>query len=232
MRKLIISLLFLIPILALQAQNIKGINRRTTGTLTFAERKSVDQGIDQSNANYTLKATLASPTFTGTVTAPILSVTGAASFTGGISLTATVTEYTTIVTVDSTKIEGNDVGDIGHADGAILVAAPGTGYTTEFVSAFLIYERVAADFAGGNNDLAIQVGVNSAQVAMSGAITDANFLTASSDKMIRLGATATEVVYADNGIISLAGTAFTNNSGTAAGMLRVHVTYRVHTTGL
>ena len=71
------------------------------------------------------------------------------------------------------------------------------------------------------------------QVAVSSAITAANLLTASGDKIIREGSIATELVYADNGVISLfAGTAYTNDAGTAAGLLRVHVTYRVHTTGL
>lgn len=168
----------------------------------------------------------------GTYAIPALTVSGTLTATGGIVPTATVTEYTILVTIDSTKIVGSAAGDIGHADGAILVSAPGTGFATEFVSAFIIYERVTADFAAGNDDAVIQVGVNSAQVTMSGTITDSNLLTASADKMLRLGSIATEVVYADNGIISLTGTAYTNDGGTAAGMLRVHVTYRVHTTGL
>jgi len=178
-----------------------------------------------------------------------LTVTGASTVTGdasfeddvtldstltvaGIRQTPTVTEYTTIVTIDSTKIVGTASGDIGHADGAILVASPTAGYTLEFVSAFLIYDHSTADFAGGSNDLVVQVGVNGAQVTMSSAITDATFLTASADVMIRVGAIATEVVYSDNGAISLHSTAYTNNGGTVAGAIRVHLTYCKHTTGL
>jgi len=313
MKKLLISLLCVMFSVAMAAQ-IDGIRRSTTGTLTFAERKSVDQTIDQSNANVTaiaLRATLASPTFTGTVTLPSPFKVGATSvtttgtklnyltgatgttgtattnlvysasptFTGtvilpilnvggaillqnnaqienaidglmtitepivtvmgkltaseGISLTSTVTEYTTIVTIDSTKIAGIAAGDLGHADGAILVASPGTGYTQEFVSAFIIYDHSTADFAGGGNNLVVNVGVTGTQVAVSSAITAATLLTASADAIIHVNAIATEVVYADNGAISLfAGSAYTNNGGTAAGQLRVHLTYRVHTTGL
>lgn len=162
-----------------------------------------------------------------------LGVTGVLSPTGGISITSTVLEMTTIVTIDSTKIVGNASGDLNHADGHVLVAAAGTGYALEFVSAFIIYDHATADFAGGGNDLVVQVGVNGAQVAMSSALTAATLLTASADAMMRVGAIATEVVYSDAGIISLyAGTAYTNNGGTAAGLLRVHITYRVHTTGL
>ena len=168
-----------------------------------------------------LKSTIASPTFTGTAT-----------FGGAITQTPTVLEYTTIATIDSTKIVGTTAGDIGHADGAILVAAPGAGYTLEFVSAVLIYDYATAAFAGGADDAVIQVGVTGAQVASSSAITGASLLEASADKMLRLGCIATELVPADNSIISLYGTALTNDGGTAAGLLRVHVTYRRHTTGL
>jgi len=161
-----------------------------------------------------------------------LGVTGVLTATAGISNISQVVEKTALVTIDSTKIVGTSAGDIGHADGAILVAAPGTGYAHEFVSAFFIYDHATADFAGGGDDIVVQVGVTGTQVAVSGAITDANLLTASGDKMLRLGSTATELAHADNGVISLQGTALTNNGGTAAGVLRVHVTYRVHTTGL
>ena len=167
-----------------------------------------------------------------TITEPIVTVMGKLTASEGISLTSTVTEYTTIVTIDSTKIAGSAAGDIGHADGAILVASPGTGYTLEFVSAFIIYDHSTADFAGGAGDLVVQVGVTGTQVAMSSAIAAANLLTASADKIIRVGAIATETVFADNGAISLKGTAYTNDAGTAAGALRVHITYRKHTTEL
>ena len=162
-----------------------------------------------------------------------LTVTGPLNAESGISFTATVTEYTTIVTIDSTKIVGTAAGDMGHADGAILVASPGSGQTYEFVSALIIYDHATADFAGGGNDAVINVGVTGTQVAVSSALTDASLLTASADKILRLGSTATELVYADNGAISLfAGTPYTNDGGTAAGLLRIHVTYKLHDTGL
>ena len=79
----------------------------------------------------------------------------------------------------------------------------------------------------------INVGVTGTQVAMSSALTAATLLTASADAMIRVGAIATESVYSDNGAISLfAGTAYTNDTGAAKGSLRVHLTYKIHTTGL
>jgi len=145
--------------------------------------------------------------------------------------TSTVVEITTITTLTATEIVGTAAGDVGHADGAILVAAPGAGYTLEFVSAFLIYDFGVAAYTGGADDAVIQVGVTGTQVAVSSAITGASLLEAAADKMLRLGSTATELVHADNGAISLKGTALTD-PGTAVGVLRAHVTYKLHTTGL
>ena len=126
---------------------------------------------------------------------------------------------------------GTDAGDVGHADGAILVAAPGTGFTHEFVSAFFVYDFGVAAYTGGGDDVVVQVGVTGTQVAVTGAVTGANLLEAAADAMLGLGVTATELVYADNGVISLFGTALTQ-PGTAAGVLRCYVTYNVITTGL
>lgn len=199
------------------------------------------------------KSNLASPTFTGTVTIPTLAatsstltdatisddatvgdsltVTGILYPNGGISQTSTVLEITTIVTIDSTKLVGAAAGDLAHVDGAILIAAPSSAYVLEFVSALFIYDYATATFGGGANDVVVQVGAASSQVTVSGAITSANLLTAAGDKIIQLGAIATELVPLVGGAISINGTVLTN-PGTAAGLLRVHVTYRKHTTGL
>ena len=262
MKKLFIILAFLLPAYLMGQTTVDR-------AMSPWARDIVNANFTTSYANIALRATLASPTFTGTVTIPTpftlgaVSVlptgtelnfvdgvtsaiqtqmdlkaplaaptfTGIASFTGGISSTATVIEYTTIATLTATEIVGTDAGDVGHADGAILVAAPGTGYTLEFVSAFLIYDYSTAAYTGGADDAVIQVGVTGTQVAVTGAITGASLLEAAADAILRLGSTATELTYADNGAISLHGTALTQ-PGTAAGELRAHITYRKHTTGL
>jgi len=166
-----------------------------------------------------LLAPKASPTVTGTVTAPI------------ISQTATVSEITTLITLDSTKLAGSTAGRLGHVDGAILVAAPGAGSLLEFVSALLIYDFGTAAYTGGGDDVVIQIGGSGTQVALSGTITGANLLEAAADKVIQLGATATELVPVVNKALSIAGTTLING-GTATGQLRVHLTYRIHILGL
>ena len=56
-------------------------------------------------------------------------------------------------------------------------------------------------------------------------------MEASGDKILQLGAIATELVPGVGGAISIAGTALTD-PGSATGVLRVFVTYNVITTGL
>lgn len=149
---------------------------------------------------------------------------------GGISQgTSNVTEFTVLTTLTAAEIVGTAAGDIGHANGATLVAAPSSDYALEFVSAVLIYDYDTAAYTGGNNDLVIALG--SAGAAVSTAITDANLIGAAGDKVLRISAIATEKNLTVGTGISLRGTAYTN-PGTAAGVLRVYTTYRIYTTGL
>lgn len=131
-------------------------------------------------------------------------------------------------TLTATEIVGTSAGDIGHTSGAILVAAAPTGYCYEFVSATLIYDYDTAAYTGGANDLVIAVGANT----VSGVTSTANLLGASGDKVVHISALAA----AGNPLtvhtpIYLKGTAFTQ-PGTAAGVLRYKVSYRIHATGL
>lgn len=150
---------------------------------------------------------------------------------GGISKgTANVTEFTVLTTLTATEIVGTAAGDIGHASGATLVAAPTSDYTLEFVSAVAIYDYSTAAYTGGANDLVVAIGSGGA--AISGVCSTANLLGAAGDKIVYFVPLATAAVPMSVGTgISLRGTAYTN-PGTAAGVLRVYTTYRVITTGL
>lgn len=148
---------------------------------------------------------------------------------GGISQgTSNVTEFTVLTTLTADQIVGTSAGDIGHSGGAILVAAPSSSYALEFVSAVLVFDYAAAAYTGGNNDAVIRVGT----VAHTAALTDANYIKATGDKVYVVRALNTaELSLPVGSSINLAGTAFTQ-PGTAAGVLRVYTTYRVITTGL
>lgn len=150
---------------------------------------------------------------------------------GGISMgTANANMFTVLTTLTATEIVGTAAGDIGHANGATLVAAPSSDYTLEFVSAVAIYDYATAAYTGGANDLVVAIGSGGA--AISGVCSTANLLGAAGDKIVYFVPLATAAVPMSVGTaISLRGTAYTN-PGTAAGVLRVYTTYRIITTGL
>jgi hypothetical protein len=129
------------------------------------------------------------------------------------------------VTLTETEIVGTAAGDIGHSDGAILVAAPGTGKVLEFVSAVLSYTHDTAAYTGGGDDNVIQLGTT----AVSPAIAGADLLEAAGDKIAQVTAIGdADVALAEDEPLALHGTALTD-PGTAAGTLDVFITYRVHT---
>ncbi len=137
---------------------------------------------------------------------------------------------TAAVTLTATEIVGTDAGDLGHANGATIVADPGAGFSIEFISGFLIYDFDTAAYTGGGNDLVFQIG--SGGIPLTGATTSANLLGAAGDKIVQVNSLSTAgMPRSVNTGISLKSTAWTN-PGTAAGVLRVHVQYRIHTTGL
>jgi len=149
----------------------------------------------------------------------------------GVSMgSANAILYTVLTTLTATEIVGTAAGDIGHASGATLVAAPGAGYALEFVSAVAVYDFDTAAYTGGASDLVIAIG--SAGAAISGVGTMANLLGAAGDKITYFTPLTTVMVpMSANVTISLRGTAITN-PGTAAGVLRVYTTYRKIATGL
>lgn len=147
----------------------------------------------------------------------------------GISLTSTVVEYTKLVTLTAAEIVGTAAGDLGHSAGAILVAAPASEYALEFVSAVLIYDFDTAAYTGGaGDDLVIRVGTTS----VSPVVATADLITAAGDQVVHLRAlAAADYDLPVGSTINLKSTEVTQ-PGTAAGVIRVHITYRVHTTGL
>lgn len=151
--------------------------------------------------------------------------------TGGISTTANVTEYTVLTTLTATEIVGTAAGDLGHANGATLVAAPEAGFALQFVSAIAIYDFGVAAYTGGGNDTSIRLGGGGA--AITGVVTSANLLGAAGDKIVRFDPLSTAALpVTENVGISLTSTTAWTQPGTAAGVLRVYTTYRVIATGL
>ena len=131
---------------------------------------------------------------------------------------------TATVTLTPTTIVGTDAGDLGHSAGVELVAAPGTSYILEFVSAVLSYDFGTAAYTGGGDDLVIRQGTTS----VSAAIAAADLLGDSADDIAYVNAlSAADIKLTANSNLNIKSTAFTN-PGSAAGTCKVHVQYRVH----
>lgn len=128
------------------------------------------------------------------------------------------------VELTATEIVGTSAGDLGHAAGAVLVAAE-ADVVHEFISAVLVYEFDTAAYTGGGDDLVIRQGTT----AVGAAITSANLLGAAGDKVYQ--STAIAAALTANSTLNIKSTAWTQ-PGTAAGVLRVRLTYRSHPAAL
>ena len=139
--------------------------------------------------------------------------------------------FTTEVAISSANIVGTSAGQLGHAQGVPLVAAPGTGKALEFCGAVVIYDYAGAGYGAGGN---VTVNWAAGGAAVSSYVSAANSLGAGADKIVNLLplelATAGAPLVANAALHLVAASAFT--LGSATGVVRVKVSFRVHTTGL
>jgi len=133
------------------------------------------------------------------------------------------------ILISAADITATGTGKLGHAAGVPLVAAPGANKVVDLISAVMIYDFDTAAYTAGGN---ITVNSNDGD-ALTGAVTAANSLGASTDEIVRFVPLSTSGVTltANKGLNLVSSAAFTQ-PGTAAGVVRVKVLYRVITTGL
>lgn len=138
-------------------------------------------------------------------------------------------EYMAIGTITSADITGTASGQFGHANGYPLVTVP-TGYVAELLSVIAIYDYSTATYGGGGN---VTVNESGGGSAVTGLISAANSFGAATDKIVRWIplSTAAANLTAATGWSLVAGAAFTQ-PGTAAGVIRYIVRYRVWQTNL
>lgn len=148
---------------------------------------------------------------------------------GVVTLAETVIRSTT-VSIASADITGTSAGQLGHANGYPLVAAQGAHKVIELVSAVVINAFAVAAYTGGGN---VSVNYEAGGAALSGTATFANSIGGSANKIaVLLPAVPTNNQLAENKGLNLVVASAPTQPGTAAGVLRVKVAYRVHTTGL
>ena len=110
-----------------------------------------------------------------------------------------------------------------------LVAAPGSGYALQFISAVFIYDYAAA-FTETDDNLAIRYTDGSGTV-VSLTLETTGFLDATADKISTIGKLATDVLVTANAALVLHNTGNGELGGTGS-PCRVKVSYRVIATGL
>lgn len=125
-------------------------------------------------------------------------------------------------------IIGTGAGQFGHAAGVPLLAAPGAANAAELISLMLIYDFAVAAYTAGGNITVNRTG----GAAITGLVSAANSVGNAADRVAAFVplAVAAEVVTVNIGFSLVSSAAFTN-PGTAAGVIRWVLNYRVHATG-
>jgi hypothetical protein len=132
--------------------------------------------------------------------------------------------------IPAADIVATGAGKFGHAAGQPIVASPGVGSVLELLGAVLIFDYATAAYTAGGN---VTVNISGGGAALTGLISNANSVGAAVDKIVQFQplAAAAANLTADTGFNLVSSVAFTQ-PGTAAGVIRVKVAYRVHATGL
>lgn len=136
-------------------------------------------------------------------------------------------EYSALVSITSANLTGTSAGQLGHANGVVLVAAPGAGLLVQLISVVMSYTFATAAYTGGGN---VTVNIGAGGAALTGLVSAANSLAAGSDKIVQFVplSTAGVALTSNAGLALVAASAFTQ-PGTAAGTVKCFVNYRIHT---
>lgn len=132
-------------------------------------------------------------------------------------------------TISSANITGTSAGQLGHANGVILIPAPGAHVVTELVSVFVACKFVVAAYTGGGN-MTVNNGAGGA--ALTGLISAANSLNnAASKSFFFVPLTTVGIPNVENGPINLVTSAAPTQPGTAAGTITWVANFRQYNTG-
>jgi hypothetical protein len=153
---------------------------------------------------------------------------------GGIAWYAdasTTRLQTTEVTISAADIVSTSAGKFGHADGQIIVAAPGAGKALLLESAVLIFDYGTHAYGGGGNTT-FNYGAGG-KGALTGLVAAGDSIGAGADKTVYFHplSTAGAVLEVNASINLKTASAYTVDTG-SNGVARVRVNYRVITTGL
>ena len=160
-----------------------------------------------------------------TITGGAVTAIGAAKVLSAM-MNESLIRYTE-TTISAADIVSTSAGKLGHANGQEVVAAPGADKALEFVSGVLVYDYATAAYTAGG-DLSINHAAGGA--AVSGVVSAASSLGATADKTVLLRPVGQSLV--TNAALHLVAAAAFTDPGTAVGVARLRVAYRIHDLGL
>lgn len=153
--------------------------------------------------------------------------------TGSIAANAVTTAKLAVGTIQTAEVLITKANILAmYAAPVEVVATPGTGKVLEFVSATLIYDRNTATYGGGGD---VTINYSSAGAAVSNTVVKTDCFGAAGDKVFYMGALNLAGGYTmpvNTGLSITNATGAFTDPGTAAGVARLKITYRVHTTDL
>jgi hypothetical protein len=133
-------------------------------------------------------------------------------------------------TITSANITGTSAGQLGHAQGVVLVSPGGTHIINQLVYAVLINAFNTAAYTGGGNT---SINIGGGGAALTGVAAAASFITSGANKIIEfVPLAATFNTYTENNSLNLVSASAPTQPGTAAGVFRYIVGYRQIATGL
>jgi hypothetical protein len=183
--------------------------------------------IDFTNAVlYQNTGTLASPTWTqislgalsvGTTQLAAAAVTSAKIAPGVIQVATGQ--------ISSAAVTGTAAGQLGHAQGVILVPAAPVGCINELISCVVAMDFATAAYtAGGGN---VTINISGGGAALTGLVTGTVLIQAAADIIVELvPLAATKNTYTSANGLALVDTVAPTNPGTAAGVINWVCAYR------
>lgn len=125
--------------------------------------------------------------------------------------------------ISTANIIGTSAGQLGHANGVLLVPVAPTGYINRLAFAVLTIDFVTAAFTGGGNTT---INIGGGGAALTGLVSNANFIQSAADKTIEfVPLAATFNVYTTANSLNLVTASAPTQPGTAAGVINYVVGY-------
>lgn len=135
--------------------------------------------------------------------------------------------YATL-TIPKATIIGVGAGQLGNAAGVPIIATPGAGFALELLTGVVILGFSTAAYTGGGN---VNFAYEAGGAALSATVSFANSVGGAADKIALVAASVpTNNQLVANKGINLVCAAAPTDPGTAAGVLRIKLSYRVHIT--